>query len=53
MYGELTGDEIMETRKRMPVYEGRRFDVYLDLGSVNIVFEEVSGGEVSKEPMAE
>lgn len=53
VYGELTNDEIMETRKRIPVYEGRHFDVYPDLSSGNIAFEEVSGGEVSKEPMVE
>ena len=53
VYGELTSDEILETRKRIPLYEGRRFDVYPDLSSGNIAFEEVSGGEVGKEPMVE
>lgn len=53
VYGELTSDEIMETRKWIPVYEGRRFDVYPDLSSGNIAFEVVSDGEISKEPMVE
>lgn len=52
VYGELTNEEIMVTRQRIPVYEGRRFDVYPDVNSKDVAFEEVNSGEAGKEPGA-
>ena len=49
VYGELTDEEIMLTRKRIPVSEGRRFDVYPDVTSKDVAFEEVDGDEAGKE----
>ena len=53
LYGELTEEKINETRKSIPVYQQRRFDVYPDVGASDVALEEVSGGEVGKEPGAE
>jgi omega-amidase len=50
VYGELTGEKIDETRKSIPMYEQRRFDVYPDVSAGDVAFKEVSGGEVGKEP---
>ena len=51
VYGELTDEEIMVTRKRIPVYEGRRFDVYPDVNSKDVPFEEVNGGDAIKQAL--
>lgn len=50
VYGDVTGEKIEETRKNIPIYSQRRFDVYPDVSAGNVVFEEVSGGDVGKEP---
>ena len=52
IYGEMTGDKIDETRKSIPIYKQRRFDVYPDVSTGDVAFEEVSGGEIGKEPAA-
>ena len=40
VYAELTGEEIEETRKGIPIYTQRRFDVYPDVSTGNIKFDE-------------
>ncbi|KAG8526826.1 uncharacterized protein KY384_008255 [Bacidia gigantensis] len=52
LYGDLTAEKISETRKSIPMYEQRRFDVYPDISAGDVAFEVVSGGKVGKEPAA-
>jgi omega-amidase len=40
VYAELDGAEIESTRKGIPVYEQRRFDVYPDVSKAGVKFEE-------------
>jgi omega-amidase len=40
VYAELTGEKIEETRKGIPIYGQRRFDVYPDVSVGNVKFEE-------------
>jgi len=39
-YAELSGEKIAETRKNIPVYGQRRFDVYPDVSVGDVKFEE-------------
>ena len=39
-YAELKGEIIEETRKGIPIYTQRRFDVYPDISKGNIRFDE-------------
>ena len=40
VYAELTGERIEETRKGIPIYTQRRFDVYPDVSEGKIRFDE-------------
>jgi len=40
VYAELTGEKIEETRKNIPIYSQRRFDVYPDVSKGKIRWEE-------------
>ena len=40
VYAELEGQVIEETRKGIPIYEQRRFDVYDDVSRGNVKLEE-------------
>ena len=40
IFADLDGKEVAETRKGIPIYEQRRFDVYPDVSKGNIKFEE-------------
>ena len=40
VYAELKGEVIEETRKGIPVYSQRRFDVYPDASEGDVKFEE-------------
>jgi len=40
VYAELTGEKIDETRKNIPIYSQRRFDVYPDVSKGKIRWEE-------------
>ena len=40
IYAELNGEKIEETRKGIPIYSQRRFDVYPDIGVGHVKFEE-------------
>ncbi|OIW31236.1 carbon-nitrogen hydrolase [Coniochaeta ligniaria NRRL 30616] len=48
VYADLTPEEIAETRKAIPMYEQRRFDVYPDVSAGDIVFQEAPIGDVGK-----
>ncbi len=40
VYAELSGDKIEETRKAIPTYTQRRFDVYPDVSAGKVQYEE-------------
>lgn len=40
VYADLTGEKIDETRKGIPIYTQRRFDVYPDVSEGNVKYEE-------------
>lgn len=40
IYAELRGEEIEETRKGIPIYQQRRFDVYPDVSEGTVKYEE-------------
>lgn len=40
VYAELKGEDIEETRKGIPIYTQRRFDVYPDVSKGDIRFDE-------------
>ena len=40
VYAELSGEKIEETRKGIPIYTQRRFDVYPDVSEGKIKFDE-------------
>ena len=40
VYADLNGKKIEETRKAIPIYTQRRFDVYPDVGEGKIKFDE-------------
>lgn len=40
VYAELNGEKIEETRKGIPIYTQRRFDVYPDVSEGEIKFDE-------------
>jgi predicted amidohydrolase len=40
IYAELEGAKIDETRKSIPIYEQRRFDVYPDVSAGDVKFED-------------
>jgi hypothetical protein len=39
-YAELSGEEIEKTRKGIPVYNQRRFEVYPDVSEGEVKYEE-------------
>lgn len=48
VYAELNGDKIAETRKGIPIYSQRRFDVYQDVSKQGVKFEDDGVGELEK-----
>lgn len=40
VYAELRGEKIEETRKGIPIYDQRRFDVYPDVSKGSVRYEE-------------
>lgn len=40
VYADLTGEKIEETRKGIPIYTQRRFDVYPDVSAGKVKYEE-------------
>lgn len=40
MYAELDGARIEETRKGIPIYDQRRFDVYPDVSAGEVNFKD-------------
>ena len=46
VYAELTNEKIEETRKGIPIYGQRRFDVYPDVSKGKIRWEEEEGLQV-------
>ena len=40
VYAELTGERIEEVRKGIPIYTQRRFDVYPDISTGDVKYEE-------------
>jgi omega-amidase len=49
VYAELNNEKIVETRKNIPIYQQRRFDVYPDVSVGNVKYDEVSGGDIKEE----
>lgn len=45
VYADLDGDKIEETRKGIPIYTQRRFDVYVDVSAQGVKFEEDSAAD--------
>lgn len=40
VYAELSGEKIEETRKSIPIYSQRRFDVYPDVSAGHVKIED-------------
>jgi len=49
VYAELTGEKIEETRKNIPIYSQRRFDVYPDVSKGKIRWEEEAKPQIHGE----
>ena len=43
VYADINGEKIEETRKGIPIYTQRRFDVYPDVSAGKVRFEDESG----------